>query len=115
MRNLRLVALGAAPLMAGALVPASAAEGGGVWCPLRAVTGLPCPLCGATRAFVHAGHLDGDFLRYGAVWVLVALALVVMGATGRRWRPARPWAVVAAVAAVAWAWALANAGTIAPG
>jgi hypothetical protein len=114
MRDLRLAALGAAPLLAGAVLPRSALADGGVWCPFRALTGLPCPLCGATRAFVEAGHLDDRFLRFGAVWVVVAVALVVAGLTGWRWRPARAWVVVAGLAAVAWAWALANAATIAP-
>ena len=115
MPDLRLAALGAAPLLAGALVPLPAVDDGGGWCPFRALTGLPCPLCGATRAFVHAGHLDDRFLSFGAVWVVVALALVVVGLAGWRRRPSRPWPAVAGVAAVAWAWALANAGTIAPG
>jgi hypothetical protein len=32
---------------------------GFVLCPFRAVTGLPCPGCGMTRAFCSIGH--GDF------------------------------------------------------
>src|SRR4051794_27589909 len=114
MPDLRLAALGAAPLLAGALVPVSAVDDGGVWCPFRALTGLPCPLGGATRAVGHAGHPDDRFLSFGAVWVVVALALVAVGLAGRRRWPSRPWPVAAGVAAVAWAWALANAGTIAP-
>ena len=116
MADLRLTLLGAAPLAAGALAPPSVVSDEGIWCPFRAATGQPCPFCGATRAFVLAGHGDARFLNYGAVWVAVALVLVVSGlfwrgrATGR-WT----WPAVAGVVAVAWAWALAHADTIAPG
>lgn len=98
---------------------------GALPCPFRAVTGLPCPLCGATRAFVLAAHGDPGFLRYNAPLVLAAAVLVVLGALGAvralRGRGAAaatgataPLAVpaIAAVALVAWAWALAHAQTI---
>jgi hypothetical protein len=112
----RLSLVGALPLAAGAAVPVSALADGGTWCPFRAATGLPCPFCGATRAFVLAGHGDARFLDYGAVWVLVAVALVVAGLVRRRPAAGRwTWPAVAGVVAVAWAWALAHADTIAPG
>jgi Protein of unknown function (DUF2752) len=104
------VGLGTLPLAAGALLPQSALSADGLPCPWRALTGLPCPLCGATRAFVHAGHLDAAFLDYGAVWVVAAVALIIAGLARRR-LPA--WSLVP-VLALAWAWALANASTIAP-
>ena len=101
-----MVAAGTLPFLAGALLPMDAH--GPVLCPFRALTGWPCPLCGATRAFVHAGHLDGAFVSYGAVWVAAAVALVVAGLAQRR---VPPWSIVP-VGLVAWAWALAHAGTI---
>ena len=113
MADLRVTLTGAAPLVAGALAPVSVLSDGGTWCPFRAATGLPCPFCGATRAFVLAGHGDGRFLEFGAVWVLVAVALVVAGLLWRgpsagRWT----WPALAGVTVVAWAWALAHAGPI---
>ena len=115
MADARLILAGAAPLAAGALMPVSALTDGGTWCPFRAATGLPCPFCGATRAFVLAGHGDGRFLDYGAVWVAVAVAVMVAGLVWRRPAGRWSWPAVAGVAAVAWMWALAHADTIAPG
>ena len=49
-------------------------------CPLRAVTGLDCPLCGATRA-THAlvrGDLVGA-LDFNALYVALLPAVVVVG------------------------------------
>mgnify|MGYP001125114515 CR=1 FL=1 len=38
------------------LLPAAATEGGPVLCPVRRVTGLPCPACGLTRSWAAALH-----------------------------------------------------------
>jgi hypothetical protein len=45
---LAIVALGVARL--------HAAYQPGVLCPLRRLTGVPCPMCGSTSAFVELGH-----------------------------------------------------------
>lgn len=57
-------------------------------CPLRALTGLTCPLCGGLRA-VHAlthGELDVAWGLNPAVFLLLPLAVVGWG-----WWTARAW------------------------
>ena len=113
--------LGTGLLLAGAvpfaLAPALHAAGGvGFACPFLALTGVPCPLCGGTRAVALAAQGDAAFLTYNAVWVAVLAGLVVAGVAALAGRPVpfrRPVAAVLATLAVAWAWALANASTIA--
>jgi hypothetical protein len=77
-RNLRLAAVGA--IGVAALWPVLPAHPP-LACPLRSLTGIPCPLCGMTRGVVAAIH--GDFvaaLRYnpGAFVVLLAVAVVLV-------------------------------------
>ena len=71
-------------------------------CPLRALTGLPCPLCGLSTSVEETVRLHlGDAVAanpLGVVLVLVALALLVL-------RPVRltlPRAVVPTVLAASW-------------
>src|SRR4051794_39592474 len=108
-----LLALGCAPFVAGAIVPADGDTG--LICPFRELTGLPCPLCGATRAFALAVRGNAAFVDYNAVWVVVAALLVLAGAlmllTRRRPRVPAPAAVVLG-AGVAWGYALAHRGAI---
>lgn len=117
-RGLVVAAAGALPFC---LAQASA-DGPALLCPFRAATGLPCPLCGATRAFRLAGRGDPGFLRLNGWWVLLALVAVAGGLgvalTGRVRAvvpPGRALLVVLVVGLLAapWAWALAARGTIA--
>ena len=46
-------------------------------CPLRALTGIPCPLCGGTTAMVHLGRLDLiGALRANPVAVIGGVAVI---------------------------------------
>jgi Protein of unknown function (DUF2752) len=125
-RTATLVVLAAAApfaigrLVGGFLTGSGSEFGEHVWCPFRAATGIPCPLCGATRSVVLASHGDLDFLSYNPVWVVVLIALAVFGAlaalAGRglpRPRPIVIRALVGTVVAVAWACALAHRQAIA--
>ncbi|WP_153533568.1 DUF2752 domain-containing protein [Actinomadura macrotermitis] len=60
----------------------------GVLCPLRAITGVPCPLCGGTTVFIElgSGHpvravLANPVALAGALGIAVA----PLGAGGRWW------------------------------
>ena len=79
-RELRSV--GAGMLAAGALLPLLPGEPG-LPCPLRTITGVPCPLCGMTTSVVDAVHLRlADAFTAnpaGIALVLVAIALLVLG------------------------------------
>ncbi len=123
----------AAPLVVARLLdPSIADEPGG--CPLLHATGVPCPACGATRAFVLLAHGDGGgALRFNWAWIVVwAVAVIALAMAawrllaGRpampsrlraagRWLQAHPVAVVALpflLMAGPWAVAMANLSAI---
>ena len=84
-------------------------------CPLRTLTGIPCPGCGAGRSI--SALLDGDFLAAVDHNVLVPLAIALIAwsaiaAFSRRsgarwWDPlAARWASLAVAAAIGGFWLL---------
>lgn len=87
---LAIAALGGLLHLAG-LEPASALPEA-VLCPFRALTNLPCPGCGMTRAFLALGRLDfaGAWARNPLSFPLAALmALFAAGRVPRVARSAR--------------------------
>jgi len=75
-------------------------------CPLRALTGIPCPLCGLTRACVAAvhGHLGASLAFNPAGVLVVAAALVALVRPQLFARVRVPaWVVLLAVGAL-WVW-----------
>ena len=126
-RPTQLAAAGVLPFVVGrvAFAPPSAGDDDGLFtCPFRALTGLPCPLCGSTRGVVLASRGDGGFADFNAVTVLALAALAVYGLIalavalrGGRLRPPHVSgrgvvALVAAFTAIAWAWTLTHRDTI---
>jgi hypothetical protein len=120
-----LAAAGGAPFVAGALVSAGAAAGSTgipLSCPFRAATGLPCPLCGGTRAFAAVAQGSPDVLRFNAALVLIAGLVVVVALAGllaprfgRRVAALSRREIVPAVLAgvvFAWTWALLHRDAI---
>lgn len=91
-------------------------------CLLREAIGLPCPFCGATRAFSHAISGDLSLLHYNFFWVLLALGAIGAGAASLFtsvsfrgfWSRSDNLAVFLTVAALltGWATALANSAWI---
>ena len=76
-------------------------------CPLRTLTGIPCPLCGMTRGVTAAVHADlgrAAFLNPGSI-VLVVLAVLLLVA----WRSKRldvPTWVIVGLLSLMWCWQL---------
>ena len=69
-------AIGALSLLAAALLRLDLPGLDFFACPLRAATGMPCPGCGATHAFVLLAHGDLAGALYASpLWACIALGL----------------------------------------
>ena len=67
---------------------AAIANGGG-GCPMLQATGVPCPACGATRAFVLFSHGDmGGAMRFNWSWLVIWFVIVgaMFTAAWRLWQ-----------------------------
>jgi O-antigen ligase len=98
--------LGGAMLALGVILPHLPGNPG-LPCPLRTVTGVPCPFCGLTTSVKAALHLDGHGAwaanPFGLLVVAFAIAMVVRP----RWRRVSvPALVVIVGVAVSWVFQL---------
>ncbi len=92
----------------------------GPWCPLRRLTGVPCPFCGSTTAFAGFGQLR-PLHAFAAQPLIASLFVFVMIAallpssaftqlTSRlspmwtRLQPVTKWSIVVGVCALSWAY-----------
>lgn len=85
----------------------------GLACPLRTLTGVPCPMCGMTTAVKAglAGHWSASIAAnpFGIVAVLVAIALLVRP----RLRSVKvPVMLIVGCAMASWVWELRRFGFI---
>jgi hypothetical protein len=78
----------------------------GITCPLRSLTGIPCPFCGTTAAVGEAAHLNlVESLKTNPA-PLLAVALAIVLFVIRPLRVRAPFVLVLAIPVGLWAWQL---------
>lgn len=117
----RAILYAAAAIVAGIylyalLMPPAIADAGPGLCLLKSATGVPCPLCGMSRAFIRASHgdLGGAFRSHGLFPLIYLGGLVLLASivadlvgstrfnTGSLVTPLRAVAGLVALFAVYW-------------
>lgn len=86
-------------------------------CILRGTTGIPCPLCGGTTAFVRLGRGRPLAALAANPFVLLVALAVVVAPTGVWHRLARAhqrqvWTLVLVLTAASWLWQLGRFGML---
>jgi hypothetical protein len=75
----------------------------GLPCPLRTLTGVPCPFCGLTTSVKAALHGDGHAAWGANPFGLLLIALAIAMVARPRWRRLRvPTLMVVSAVAVSW-------------
>jgi len=103
MSDPRLARLALLGVLLAALLPERMARAGPTLCPVRRLTGLPCPACGVTRSWNAAARLKLlDSLRFHPLGMPAMVATIVVGwRVGRGERVHLPAGVLSGITA-AW-------------
>lgn len=113
----RRAVLAGAVLLAAAVLPVSAVDSGPVLCPVRRLTGRPCPGCGLTRSLNRSAHgrLGSAVAAHPAgpaaaavlgAWALTGPAHAETALDPRTWTTTRARRAALALTALTWlAWA----------
>lgn len=78
----------------------------GLLCPLRASTGVPCPMCGMTTSVRACLDLDLGAAMAANPGGIAAVVLAVGVVAARPQRVAVPWLLVGSALGVMWMWQL---------
>ncbi|MGI8795720.1 MAG: DUF2752 domain-containing protein [Acidimicrobiia bacterium] len=95
--DLKRLRIAGAGMLVGALVFSFVSLPSVVLCPLRRVTGVPCPFCGMTRSVTAVARGDlGASLALNPGGIALVVAAIALLLVGWRWRriAVPTWAVV---------------------
>ena len=84
-----------------------------ILCPLRALTGVPCPLCGMTTSVTSLVHGDvSAAISANPIGLLAVATAVWLLIDRRRESVSVPWLIVGAGVLTSWFWQLNRYGWI---